>query len=76
MISIIKSLAVGILLVWFMFFILFFFMKGALQVYKENQSYIVSKAIKQRMAYHGTQIVFEDWKGQLYFIRGGKRCKL
>jgi hypothetical protein len=36
----------------------------------------VPATIKARMRYHGVQVVYEDWKGNNYFIRDGKRCPL
>lgn len=37
---------------------------------------VVSDEIKARMRYHGVEVIFEDWKGNHYFIRNGKRCPL
>ncbi len=39
-------------------------------------NYVVPDEIKARMKYHGVQVVYEDWKGNSYFIRNGKRCPL
>ena len=38
--------------------------------------HVVSDEIKARMRYHGVEVVYEDWKGNHYFIRDGKRCPL
>lgn len=38
---------------------------------------IVSPEIKARMAFHGTQVVLEDHKGNLFFYdKKGRKCKL
>jgi hypothetical protein len=37
---------------------------------------VVSHEVKARMAYHGVDVVYEDWDGNLYFYREGERCEL
>lgn len=37
---------------------------------------VADRAIKQRMAYHGTETAFEDHNGRWYFVRNGRRCNL
>ncbi len=38
--------------------------------------HVVSDEIKAKMRYHGVDVVYEDWKGNNYFIRNGRRCPL
>jgi len=52
---------------------LFFVARGV--VHKEPDR-VVPSHIKERMKYHGVQVVYEDWEGKLYFRRNGKRCEL
>jgi heme/copper-type cytochrome/quinol oxidase subunit 2 len=42
----------------------------------QSEDHVVPATIKARMRYHGVQVVYEDWKGNNYFIRDGKRCPL
>jgi len=37
---------------------------------------VADKAIKQRMAYHGVDMAYQDHSGKLYFVRDGERCEL
>lgn len=37
---------------------------------------VASHAIKQRMAYHGTETAFQGHDGKVYFYRDGERCEL
>ena len=41
-----------------------------------QSDHVVSDEIKARMKYHGVEVAYEDWKGNHYFIRNGKRCPL
>lgn len=41
-----------------------------------EQDRIVPKATVDKMKRHGIHTSYEDWKGNEYFIREGKRCRL
>lgn len=41
-----------------------------------KRDHVVPDEIKNKMRYHGISVCYEDWKGNHYFIRGGKRCPL
>lgn len=43
---------------------------------EERRGGVVEQKIKDRMRYHGISVCYEDWQGNNYFIRGGKRCPL
>ena len=40
------------------------------------KSNIASDEIKQKMKYHGTHILYEDWNGNHYFYRNGKKIRV
>ena len=37
---------------------------------------VMSDKIKAKVRYHGVEVAYEDWKGNVYFIRNGKKCPL
>lgn len=42
----------------------------------EPRGGVVEPWIKARMQYHGISVCYEDWNGNHYFIRDGRRCPL
>jgi len=44
--------------------------------YCPPKSHVAPEYIKEKMKYHGVEVVYEDWNGKLYFRRNGKRCEL
>jgi len=43
---------------------------------QDTEDRIVPRATVEKMRYHGVHTVYEDWNGNEYFIREGKRCRL
>jgi len=55
---------------------LFYFSAYAEKSYRHFLDFhVASDADKARMRYHNIDLVYEDWSGNLYFYRDGKRCK-
>lgn len=43
---------------------------------RTESNHIAPANIKARMKYHGVSVAYEDWNGNYYFVRNGKRCEL
>ena len=41
-----------------------------------EKSHIVSPEIKAKMRYHGIDVLYEDFNGNLFFYRDGKKIKV
>jgi len=54
------------------------YIRGALQAGKDGpaQQHVASPYIKKQMQYHGVNVLFEDWKGNLFFERQGQKIVL
>jgi hypothetical protein len=38
--------------------------------------HVVPANIKAKMKYHGIEVCFEDWNGNIYFVRDGQKVRL
>lgn len=49
---------------------------GVYRYYHPCEDRIAPAKVKAMMKYHGVQDAYEDYEGNLYFIRNGQKCRL
>ena len=76
MIKHIKEFVAFVIVVLFVAYIMLFVSLGAISIYQENNNNpICPQWIKDRHKYHGINGSVE-YRGEHYFYRDGKKCKL